>query len=158
MWNVSWEPMIFFTRELHEGYQEGSGWTRLATMRYGRNFKLYKKYFRLIRPFLPLSAIRFSTFGFHDCEVIECDWRAQKLHLILDTAGAIIRLPKRYAHITFTGVRRCPERLPSKKEWWLSTEFHLGSQSKFCLHVMFTNTDVEIPADEVRLRFHDENS
>jgi hypothetical protein len=150
--------MIFFTRELHEGYQDDSGWTRLAAMQYGRNFKLYKRYFRLIQPFLPASAIRFSTFGFHDCEIIERGWREQKLHVILDTAGAIMPLPKRYAHITFTGVRRCPARLPRKKEWWHSDEFHLGSRSKFCLHVMFTKTDVEIPADEIRLRFQHEKS
>ncbi len=104
--DVSWEPMIFFTRELHEGYQDDSGWTRLAAMKYGRNFKIYK----------------------------------------------------RYAHITFTGVRRCPARLPRKKEWWHSDEFHLGSRSKFCLHVMFSKTDVEIPADEIRLRFENEKS
>ena len=150
--------MIFFTRELHEGYQDDSGWTRLAAVKYSRNFKLYKKYFRIIRPFLPSSAIRFSKFGFHDCEVIWRDWREQKLHLILDTAGAIMPLPRRYAHITIIGVRRCPARLPRKKEWWHSDEFHLGSRSKFCLHVMFTKTDVEIPADEIRLAFNDKGS
>jgi hypothetical protein len=150
--------MIFFTRELHEGYQDDSGWTRLAAVTYSRNFKLYKKYLRLIQPFLPASAIRFSTFSFHDCEVIERDWREQRLHLVLDTAGATMPLPKRYAHITFTGVRRCPPRLPGKEEWWHSDEFHLGSRSKFCLHVMFTKTDVEIPADEIRLKFQNEKS
>jgi hypothetical protein len=50
--------MIFFTRELHEGFQDESGWTRSASEKYTRNYKLYKKYFRLIRPFLPSSSIR----------------------------------------------------------------------------------------------------
>jgi len=81
--------MIFFTRELHEGYQDNSGWTRSATMKYSRNFRLYKKYFGLIRPFLPSSAIRFSKFGFQDREVVARDWKDQKLRLILDTAGAM---------------------------------------------------------------------
>jgi len=150
--------MISFTRELHEGYQDDSGWTRSATMKYSRNFKLYRKYFRLIRPFLPSSAIQFSKLGFHDSEVVARDWKNQKLLFILDTAGAIFPLARRYAHITFTGVRVCPVRLPRKKEWWHSDEFHLGSRSKFCLHVMFTNTDLEIPADAIRLTFKDKSS
>ena len=150
--------MIFFTRELHEGYQDDSGWTRSATMKYSRNFKVYGKYFRLISPFLPSSAIRFSKFGFHDSEVVARHWKDEKLRLILDTAGAIFPLPRRYAHITFTGVRVCPSQLPRKKEWWRSDEFHLGSRSKFCLHVMFTKTDVEIPADQIRLTFKDKRS
>ena len=150
--------MIFFTRELHEGYQDDSGWTRRATIKYGRNFELYKKYFRLVRPFLPLSAIRFSEFDFHDCEIVECYWRARKFYMVLDTAGALDPFPKRYAHITFTSVHRCPSPLPRKREWWHSSEFHLGSRSKFCLHLMFTQTDLEIPADEIRLRFKNEKS
>jgi hypothetical protein len=101
--------MIFFTRELHGGFQDESGWTRSASEKYTRNYKLYKKYFRLIRPFLSSSAIRFSQFGFHDSEVVARDWKDQKLHLILDTAGVLYPLPRRYAHVTFTGVRSpCP--------------------------------------------------
>ena len=117
--------MIFFTRELHEGYQDDSGWTRSATVKYSRNFKLYRKYFRLIRPFLPLSAIRFSKFGFHDSEVVARDWKDQKLRLILDTAGAISLTPA-LSRITFAGVRACPSQLPRKKEWWHSGEFSPG--------------------------------
>ena len=150
--------MIFFTRELHEGYQDRSGWTRTASIKYERNFKLYKSYFRLIRPFLPKSAIRFSKFGFHDCEIVNRHWRQGSLFFVLDTAGGMTSFPKRYAHLTFTGVQRSPARLPRKKEWWHSDEFHLGSRTKFCLHIMFTSTDIEIPADEIRLRFEDKIS
>ena len=150
--------MIFFTRELHEGFQDDSGWTSISAKKGARNFRVYKKYFRLIRPFLPRSAIRFSEFCFHDCEIVECYWREQKMYLILDTAGAVCPLPGRYAYITFSGVRQKPKSMPRKKEWWDSNEFHLGSRSKFCLHVMFTKTDMEIPADEIRLRFKNKKS
>jgi hypothetical protein len=145
--------MLFFTRELFEGFQPDSGWERSATIKVNRNSKLYKKYFRLIRPFLPKSAIRFEQFGFHDSEVIERMWKDEKLFLLLDTAGTFLPLPKRYAHLTFTGVRRCPPQLPKKKEWWNWDEFHLGSRTKFSLHVMFTRSEIEIPADDIRLRF-----
>jgi hypothetical protein len=149
--------MIFFTRELHEGYQENSGWTRTATARLNRNMKLYEKYFRMIQPFLPSSAVRFASYSFHDSEVFAYRWAesAGKLYLELDTAGTIYPLPKRFAYLTFTGVRTKPPRLPRKKEWWNMSEFHLGSRTRFCLHVMFTDTDVEIAADDVRIRFQD---
>jgi len=139
--------MIFFTRELYEGYQEESGWTRKATTKAYRNIKLYKKYFRLIRPFLPDSAAKFENLNFHDSQLVDWRCRGGKLELVLDTSGVLVPLPGRYAHVTFQGVRRCPSRVPRKKEWWLYSEFHLGSRSNFCLHVMFTETDVEIAAD-----------
>jgi hypothetical protein len=149
--------MIFFTRELYKGYQEKSGWTRTATTKANRNFKLYQKYFRLIRPFLPDSAIRFSTLGFHDSELVAWRYRGGKLQIVLDTSGVFAPLPARYAHVTFQGARQRPHH-PRKKEWWLYSEFHLGSRSNFRLHVMFTATDVVIAADEVRLRFKNEKS
>src|SRR3954465_15060412 len=147
--------MIFFTRALYDGYQEESGWTRTATAKTNRNAKLYQKYFRLIRPFLAESAIEFSKVSFHDSEVVAWKCRGGKLELVLDTFGACIPLPRRYAHITFQGVRQCPSPIPRKKEWWLYSEFHLGSRSNFCLHVMFTETDVKIAADEIAVRFKD---
>jgi Protein of unknown function (DUF4085) len=150
--------MLFFTRELYEGYQEKSGWTRTATTKANRNFKLYEKYFRLIRPFLTDSAIRFSKFSFHDSELVSWNCRDGRLRLVLDTFGVSVPLPERYAHVTFQGVRQCPSHIPRKKEWWLYSEFHLGSRSNFCLHVMFTKTDVKIAADEIRVRFKNERS
>ena len=66
---------------------------------------------------------------------------------------------ERYVHITFTAVRKRPLHLPSKKEWWNWEEFHLGGgRSKFCLHVLFTDTTVEISADEISLRFSNQIS
>lgn len=150
--------MIFITRELYDGWQEKSGWTRTATAKTARNFKLYRRYLRLIRPFLPDSAIRFSKFSFHDAEVVACSCGGGKLKLVLDTAGVFAPLPARYAHITFKGVRQSPFPMPRKKEWWFYSEVHLGSRSKFCLHVMFTQTDVEISADEVGVIFKNDKS
>lgn len=145
--------MIFFTRELYDGSQDESGWTRTACSKIQRNSKLYKKYFRVIRPFLPPSAIRFEEFSFHDAQIVKRGCRDQKLFLVLDTAGTFFVFPKRYAHITFTDVRRCPSPLPEKKDWWIWDEFHLGGRSKFSLHVMFTKSEIEIPANEIKLRF-----
>ena len=150
--------MIFFTRELYEGYQDKSGWTRMASRKAGRNLKLYDKYRRLIRPFLPDSAIRFSSLGFHDSELVAWDCPGGRLQLVLDTAGVFVPFRRRYAHVTFLGMQRCPPQVPHKKEWWLYSEFHLGSRTNFCLHVMFTETDVEIAANEIRLRFKNEKS
>jgi hypothetical protein len=146
-------PMLFFTRELYDGCQDESGWTRTARSKIEHNCKLYKRYFRLIRPFLPPSAVAFDKFGFHDAQIVERNWRDQKLILILDTARTFFIFPKRYAHITFTGVRHSPSPLPKKKDWWIWDEFHLGSRTKFSLHVMFTKTEIQIPADDIRLRF-----
>jgi hypothetical protein len=78
--------------------------------------------------------------------------------VVLDTYGVSVPLPGRYAHITFRGVPHSPSQVPRKKEWWLHSECHLGSRSNFCLHVMFTGTDVEIAADEVKFAFKDEKS
>jgi len=145
--------MLFFTRELYDGSQEESGWMRTSRSKVERNCKLYKKYFRLIRPFLPYSTVAFDKFSFHDAQIVARSWRDQKLCLTLDTAGAFHAFPKRYAHITFTGVRHSPSPLPRNKDWWIWDEFHLGSRTKFSLHVMFTETEIEIPAEEIRLRF-----
>ena len=133
--------MLFFTRELYDGCQDGSGWTQTARSKIERNCKLYKKYFRLIRTFLPRSAIRFDEFSFHDAQIVERSWRNQKLSLILDTARAFHAFPNHYAHITFTGVRSCPSPLPQKGDWWIWDEFHLGSRAKFSLHIMFTKSE-----------------
>src|SRR5437868_11574169 len=100
--------MIFFTRELYQGYQEKSGWTRSATVKTNRNSKLYQRYFRLIRPFLPDSAIKFSKLSFHDSELLTWNCHAGKLWVVLDTYGVSVPLPGRYAHITFRGVPHCP--------------------------------------------------
>jgi hypothetical protein len=148
--------MIFFTRELYQGYQDKSGWTRTATTKTNRRFKLYKKYFRLIQPSLTDSAISFSKLSFHDSELVTWNCRGGRLQLVLDTSGCFVPFPKRYAHITFRGVRQCPPHAPRKKEWWLYSELHLGSRSNFSLHVMFTETDVEIAADEIRVSFKNE--
>lgn len=148
--------MIFFTRELYNGYQPKSGWERKAITKTNRNSKLYQKYFRLIRPFLPASAIKLSSFNFHDSELLVWRCRGGKLEVVLDTFGTFVPLPARYAHLTFLGVSQCPSEIPRKKEWWLFDEFHLGSQSRFCLHLMFTETDVQIAADAVRVRFKNE--
>jgi hypothetical protein len=150
--------MLFFTRELYDGSQDGSGWTRVARFKIERICKLYKRYFRLIRPSLSLSAVAFDKFSFHDSQIVERRWRDQKLCLILDTAGAFHAFPKRHAHITFTGVRHPPSPLPQKKDWWIWDELHLGSRTKFSLHVMFTETEIEIPADNVSVRFKNERT
>jgi hypothetical protein len=147
--------MIFFTREIHEGYQDKSGWTRTATTKAKRNHLLYKKYFRLIQPFLPASALAFSKLPLHDCELLGCHWQKGKLSMALDTAGAFTRFPRRYLKVTFSGVREKPKRLPRKGEWWYADEFHLGSRTKFVLHVSFTSTDIEIPADEIKFKLSD---
>jgi hypothetical protein len=87
--------MIFFTREIYEDYQERSGWTRIASRRANRNFKLYEKYFRVIRPFLPDSAVRFAKVSLHDSELAAWRYRGGRLHLVLDTSGVVVPLPGR---------------------------------------------------------------
>src|SRR5690349_9934773 len=142
--------MLFFTRELYDGSQDDSGWARAARSKVERNCKLYKRYFRFIRPYLPPSAGRFDELSFHDAQVVSHDWHDQKLSMVLDTSGTFFVYRSRYAHITFTGIRSRPAGLPRKKDWWIWDEFHLGSRTKFVLHVMFTETEIEIPADEIK--------
>jgi len=148
--------MIFYTRELHEGVQDSSGWTRKATIKFHRNIKLYREYFRLIAPYLPKSALQFATFNFHDAELIKVRLEKDRLSFILDTAGCFKAFPDRYAYITFSGVHKLPKPLPKKNEWWVYDEFHLAGRNKFCFHLMFTETDIQISADEISLKFRDD--
>jgi hypothetical protein len=115
--------MIFFTREIHEGYQDNSGWTRTATAKAKRNQLLYKKYFRLIQPFLPSTALAFSKLPLHDCELLGCHWQKGKLSMVLDTTGAFTPFARRYLSLGFTGVREKPRRLPRKGECGTPTNF-----------------------------------
>ena len=50
-------------------------------------------------------------------------------------------------------ITRLPILGPSKLE-----ALPVSGRSRFCLHVMFTQTDVEISADEIKLRFTDKKS
>ena len=147
--------MIFFPRDLQEGIQDSSGWTRKATRKFNRNLRLYKKYFSLIRPHLPASAIAFSKYSFHDSEVANVQWEAGKLFLILDTEHEEMPFPERYVHLIFASVIKRPKILPKKREWWNLEELHLGTRINFCLHVLFTNSEMEIAADEVRIKILD---
>jgi len=67
--------MVFFPRDLQDGIQDSSGWTRKATRKFNRNIRLYEKYLSLIRPHLPASAIAFIKYSFHDCEVAKIRWK-----------------------------------------------------------------------------------
>lgn len=145
--------MIFFTRQLYDGYQPGSKWQNRAMKLWDRNGKIYKKYFKLISPLLPKSVIKANDISLHDCRVrsVVCD--NDQISFTLDTASAVALSPHYTAVVSFKGVKN---KVPVSKlngAWWLYDEVHLSHSSRFAYHIFLDRIDLEVYADEFSIKF-----
>jgi hypothetical protein len=142
--------MIFFTRELYQGYQPGSGWERRATREWNRASDDYRRYFEVISPRLPASVRRLCNSGPHDGVIRSASHRGGELVLVLDVSGALGQFQsRRPLRLTFRGV---PGRIRTSHlagQWWLYQEAHLRPAARFSLHVLFDTHELEIDADEL---------
>ncbi len=144
--------MIFFTRELYQALQPNSGWERRAEREWHRRFEVSRRYEAVIRPLLPPSVAQFLRKSLHDAVVESVTQRSGKLVLILDARPCATGSYRGYrVRLTFDGVRRRLRTRGLVGQWWFYREVHLCSHSKFCLHVLFTKSEMEIEANELSI-------
>jgi hypothetical protein len=144
--------MIFFTRALQDGVQEGSGWTRRACRTFDRNQNIYKAYFEVIAPLLPRSVVRLCRQGLHDAEIESVSQQSGSLSFVMDALNALGGFRGRRLQLTFLGVRRRISTRGLVGEWWVYEEVHLSSRSAFALHLLCNTHEIEIEADDLTIQ------
>lgn len=144
--------MVFFTRELYEGVQDGSGWSRRATREWDRRGEVYDRDLTVIAPFLPATVRQFSENWLHDADVRGASFRSGELVLVLDTAAALeqYRGP-RPLRLTFRGVNGRVRTARLLNQTWLYQETHLRTSGRFSLHVLFDEEESEVEASELQI-------
>ena len=144
--------MIFFTRELYRGVQPKSGWERRAEREWHRRLKVCIRYEPTIRPLLPSSVAQFVRKNFHDAEVESVTQRPRKLVLVLDARRCASGSDRGHrVRLIFDGVRRHIRTRGLVGQWLLYREVHLCSRANFSLHLLFTQCELEIEADELSI-------
>lgn len=144
--------MVFFTRQLLDGVQDDSGWTRKAGREWRRRTELYRRYVAVITPMLPASVVRLCRETLHDAVVESVHQTSDTFALVMDARGALGGFRGRRVRLVFSGVKR---RVPTRGlvgRWWLYEEPHLCSHARFSLHVLFHEDELEIEADELSIR------
>ena len=143
--------MIFFTRELYQGYQPGSGRERRSMNEWERNNEIYLAYRHIISPLLPRNILRVADGGLHDSVITHAAQRDGIFTMTLDTSGSFSRFRPRPVRLTFKGVKRKNAIRGLVGQWWLYDEVHLSSRAKFNLQVMLTDSELEFDADDVKI-------
>jgi hypothetical protein len=144
--------MIFYTRQLQDGVQDDSGWTRRAGNEWRRRDKIYRRYVAAITPMLPASVVRFCREGLHDAVVESVKQDSDTLTLLMDTRGTFGIYRGRRVRLVFRGLRRRVATRGWVGRWWLYEEPHLCSRTRFSLHVLFDQGETEIEADELSIQ------
>ena len=67
----------------------------------------------------------------------------------LDTNGALCKWAGNPVTLRFSGVASRVKTQALVGQWWLYNELHLSAKSGFSLHVMLTDNDIQIDADDV---------
>ena len=81
--------MIFFTRQLQDGVQDNSGWTRRAGREWKRRAEVYRRYVAAIAPMVPQAGLRLCRETLHDAVVESVEQTSGTLILVMDARGAL---------------------------------------------------------------------
>lgn len=144
--------MVFFTRQLQDGVQDDSGWTRRAGREWKRRAEIYRRYVAVIRPMLPTSVVRLCSETCHDAVVESTQQHSGNLTFILDARGALGGFRGHRVQLKFKGVRRRVATRGLVGRFWLYEEPHLSSRAHFSLHVLFDRGEMEVEADELLIQ------
>lgn len=144
--------MIFFTRQMQDGMQDGSGWTRKAGREWDRRAEIYERYLAAIQPMLPSSILRVCRETLHDAVVQSVEQTPGTLDLVMDARGALGGFRGQRVRLHFQGVRKRIRTTGLVGSWWLYEEAHLSSRATFSLHVLFHEGELEIEADKLTIR------
>jgi len=144
--------MVFFTRQLQDGVQDDSGWTRRAGREWKRRAEIYRRYQAAIEPLLPASVRRLCRETLHDALVASVRQHAGTVTFALDASGALGGFRGRQIRLVFSGVKRRIRTKGLVGQWWLYEEAHLSSRARFALHVLFDTRELQIEADGLSIR------
>src|SRR4030095_9295400 len=114
--------MIFFTRDLHLGYQPKSGRVRESMREWDRNREIYLAYRHIISPLLPRRILQVADGSLPDAVVIRAAQSKHTLEITLDTSGSFSRFRPSPIRLRFTDLR---VRIPIRGligQWWLYDE------------------------------------
>jgi len=143
--------VIFMSRKLFNGYQPGSTWDRQSLRIWKKLQVVCEQYEKIIEPLLPKNAIQLNHEGLHDAVITGCRQRGQQLVMTLDATHALSRWSGHQVTLQFTGVTNRPRTSGLVGQWWLYSELHLPPTSRFSLHVLLTNDEIQIDADDVTI-------
>ena len=143
--------MIFFTRKLYDGYQPNSGWERRAMKTWLKLSSLYQDYRKTISPLLPKSIVELDRHGLHDAVVTSCSMADGEFKIVLDATNALSKWRGKLVTLTFMGVVNRVQTRSIPSQWWLYAELHLSSSAKYSLHVLLTDSEMQIDADDLRI-------
>ena len=144
--------MIFFTRDLYDGYQPGSKWQRRAMRIWDRNIRIYRQYLKVIKPLLPTNIVKWEDISLHDCRVCDAIRNKTQIQFVLDTENAIGLAPDYTVLICFKGVKNKVGLTGLRGAWWLYDEVHLSHISRFAYHIFLDRKDLEVYADDFSLK------
>ena len=144
--------MIFFTRQLQDGVQDDSGWTRRAGREWKKRAEIYRRYQTAIAPLLPSSVRRLCQETLHDAVVTSVRQQRGMITLVMDARGALGGFRGHRVRLTLRGVKRPIRTKGLEGNWWLYEEAHLSSRARFALHVLFHRGEFEIEADDLSIR------
>jgi hypothetical protein len=144
--------MVFFTRQLYDGMQPKSGWERKAEREWMRRCEIARRYEVVIASLLPAPVVRLSRETLHDAVVESVDQRDGNLTFVMDARRASGGFAGRRIRLEFSGVHRRIRTRGLRGQWWLYEEAHLCSRAQFALHVLFDSAEIEVEADELRIR------
>lgn len=143
--------MIFMSRKLFDGYQPGSTWDRQALRTWKKLQVVCEQYEKIIEPLLPKRAIQLNQEGLHDAIITGCRQRGQELVMTLDATHALSRWSGQQVTLRFSGVTNRTKTSGLVGQWWLYSELHLPPTAKFSLHVLLTDDEIQINADDVAI-------
>lgn len=144
--------MVFFTRQLYDGVQDCSGWTRKAENEWRRRARLYQAYLDLVAPMFPKAVVGLAENSLHDAVVESLAQNTGTLSLIMDAGGTAGPFSGRRVQLTFGGMKRPVSTRRLVGQWWFYEELHFSSRARFSLHVLFDTSELQIEADEVSIR------
>ena len=144
---------FFFTRQLQDGVQDDSGWTRRAGREWKRRAEIYRRYVATIAPMIPQAVLRLCRETLHDAVVESVEQTSGILTLVMDARGALGGFRGQRVRLQFTGVRGKINTRGLVGRWWLYQEPHLCSRARFSLHVLFDRGEIEIEADNLSMGY-----
>ncbi len=144
--------MKYFTRELYESIQPGSGVPEEeADRQWQERSQAYQRHLDAIRARLPAGMQLLAENSLHDGVVLGVKQLPDgRLRLETDATQNPWG-PRGVFTLTFSGVREVEGLETIVGDWWLYEEAHLHPRAAFDFRVLFSQSQFRVVAEEVEL-------
>nr|CAA9254943.1 hypothetical protein AVDCRST_MAG63-2221 [uncultured Armatimonadetes bacterium] len=145
--------MKFFTRELYQSLQPGSGVPyHTANRRWKAASAANQEHQAAIRPRLPESMRAFAETTLHDGRIEQADWPApEEVRLLIDGSDCPWGPAGRF-ELVFRGVKSVEGLGDLAGDWWLYEEVDLHPEAAFEFRVLLSESEFRVAADDVEFR------